>query len=212
MSVRGRPESYLIEGGQRHLILDRNYISERGLRWDTDLVWIFRGNLLRIPVGAPVGSAKFSTISVTPSSGTGATATFTALYRNDAGFDQFSLVQLYLPGNDGGGDNACWVYYEPGTNTLWLRKDGQNGALGPLTPGGTPGSKPSVENTQCALHAAGSLVSGSGTDLTVTYAISFKPAFAGARSVLLYAQDLAWRGTGWEARGVWSVPPDREVR
>jgi len=214
VSVRGRPESYLIVGGQRHLIQDRNYISEQGLRWDADLVWINRGKLLRIPVGAPAGSAKFSTISVTPSSGTQATATFTAVYRNDAGFDQFSLVQLYMPGNDGGGKNACWVYYEPGTNTLWLRDDGQDRALGPLTPGGSPfgtaEERGSVENTQCALHAAGSLVSGSGTDLTVTYAISFKPAFAGQRSVFLYAQDLAWHGTGWQGRGVWSVPSGRQ--
>jgi hypothetical protein len=218
VGIRGKEERYFIDGAQRHLIQDQNCIFQRGLRLDRDVVWVSFGNLRTIPLGTPVGpctpaqdpaqaaaSAKFSTISVTPSVGDGATTTFTAVYRHAAGFDQFNLVQLLLPGNEGGGKNACWVYYKPDSNTLWLTNDGQNGALGPLKPRG----KGSVENNQCVLEAAGSAVSGSLTDLTVSYAIRFNSGFEGERKIFLYAQDLAWRGTGWELRGVWPVPSDR---
>jgi hypothetical protein len=220
VSLRGKEEKYFIDGAQRHLIQDRNCIFQRGLRLDRDMVWVSLGNLQRIPLGTPAGpcppaqdpkeaaaSAKLSTISVTPSLGSGATATFTAVYRDGADFDQFNLVQLLMPGNEGTGKNACWVYYKPDSNTLWLTDDGQNGSLGPLKPRG----KGSVENNQCVLQAAGSSVSENLTDLTVAYAVRFKPAFAGKRNIFLFAQDLAWHGTGWEPRGAWSVPSDGAI-
>jgi hypothetical protein len=211
VTVPGKPEAFLIRGGQKQPILDPACIPKLGLHWDDDLVQISAGNLSRIPAGSAIGPcptahdgplATFSAVSVTPSFGNLATARFTAVYRHSAGFDHFNLVQFYMPGNGGTGKNACWAYYKPDSKALWLTKDGQDGALGPLT----PGSNQSVENSQCTLHANGSSVSGMDNDLTVTYALSFKKAFAGHRDIFLYGQDLAWHGTGWQLRGAWSVP------
>jgi hypothetical protein len=215
VGVRGKPDIYFIDKGNKHLIQDLNCIYGRGLHWGSDLVYLSAGDLRRIPPGAPAAncpaapnpqpdpaSGSPAAISVTPSSGVGVKVSFTAVYSQSAGFDQLNFMQLYLPGNDGTGKNACWAYYKPDSNSLWLTKDGQNGALGPLTPGG----QGSVENSQCVLYASGSSVSGSGNNLTIIYALSFKQAFAGNRNVFLYDRDLVWHDTGWQLRGAWTVP------
>ena len=219
VNIRGTEDRYLIDGAERHLVQDRNCIFQRGLRLDRDVVWISPGNLQKIHLGTPAGpcppaqdpkdvvaSAKPSTISVTPSQGSGAAATFIAVYRHEGGADQLSLLQLLMPGREGGGGgkHACWVYYKHDSNTLWLTDDTETGPLGPLKPRG----KGSVENRQCVLQAAGSSVSENPSDLTVAYAVRFKPPFAGKRSIYLFAQDLASHVAGWELRGAWSVAPD----
>jgi hypothetical protein len=45
-----------------------------------------------------------------------------------------------------------------------------------------------------------------GANLTVNLALSFKPAFAGAKTVYMQTQDAAGWATGWQARGSWTVP------
>jgi hypothetical protein len=146
-----------------------------------------------------VSMGQPSVLSVSPSAGSGAAANFTAVYSQSAGFGQLNLVQLLIPGN--GGMNACWIYYTPQNNSLWLMNNTQTAALGPVT----PGSSGSIANSQCVLSGTGSSASGNGTNLTVTMAVTFAPAFAGNRSLLLYAQDAFWQNTGWQALGTWTV-------
>jgi hypothetical protein len=104
-----------------------------------------------------------------------------------------------MPGSSG--TSACWVYYLPQSNSLYLMNDGQTGALGPVI----PGTNATVQNSQCILNGAGSSASGSGTDLVVAMALTFKPSFAGARNVFLYAQDVGWQSAGWSPLGYWIV-------
>jgi hypothetical protein len=54
------------------------------------------------------------------------------------------------------------------------------------------------------LNAAASSVSGSGNNLTLNIALTFKPAFSGAKNIYMDAYD----GTesGWQQKGSWTIP------
>jgi hypothetical protein len=52
------------------------------------------------------------------------------------------------------------------------------------------------------VNAVGSSASGSGSNLTLSVAISFQAAFAGSRNVYLSAQDISGASSGWQQKGV----------
>jgi hypothetical protein len=58
-----------------------------------------------------------------------------------------------------------------------------------------------VENSRCRLMGGSSSVSGSGTDLVVTYRLSFKAPFAGDHNLYMQNQDMS--------PGQWSTLTDR---
>ena len=62
-----------------------------------------------------------------------------------------------------------------------------------------------LQNSQCTINAAGSSVSASGTTLTLTLAVTFRPGFAGTR---FFTRRLAvtLKTPGWQALGTWNVP------
>ena len=151
----------------------------------------------RIVTGRP------ALVSLTPSSGTGTTVTFRAVYRHPAGYAQLNLVQLLMPG--GLGQSACWAYYLPQTNSLWLMNDAQTSGLGPIV----PGSNASLQNSQCIVNGSTSAASGYGTDLTLSVSLTFKATSMGVRNVFLYAQDAYWQGVGWSPLGSWNTAPSR---
>ena len=156
--------------------------------------WQQRGTWT-IPGAAP------EAISVVPSSGSGASQTFRFSFRDADGFTQlqwvYALFQTSLTGA-----NACYWRYTRAENTLWLRNDAGTAWLGPLT----PGSSGTIENNQCRLVGSTSAVSGSATTLNVDVTIQFKPAFAGAKNVYLYAIDAMNLTSDWQLRGTWTVP------
>jgi hypothetical protein len=45
----------------------------------------------------------------------------------------------------------------------------------------------------------------SGNTLTVTLALTFAPAFSGAKNVYAYAQNGTGINSGWQTRGTWTV-------
>ncbi len=156
------------------------------------------GWVARLGVTAPPSQTP-STVSVTPSSGSGNPATFTAQYSDTGGAAALTSVSLLV--NTGAAvDIACYVTYTPATNELALANDvASSGAL-TLTPGSG-----SQQNSQCTLNGAGSSVSSSGSILTMTLALSFSSGFTGAKTLYLAASD-AGAATGWVARGTWTVP------
>ncbi len=147
------------------------------------------------------GNQPPATISVTPASGTGASQTFSLLYSDPDGAQDLGTLQVLFNAslNTAG---ACWIEYRRAANELRLMNDSGTGSLGPLTPGGAG----SVQNSQCAVSAAGSSAAVNGTNLTLNLSITFLPAFAGAKLVFLSATDFGGLLADWLQRGTWTVP------
>ncbi len=149
-------------------------------------------------VGSPVAP---TTVSVTPSSGSGSRQTFSFLYSDGNGFTDLPWTQM-LVNNVLSIFNGCYVHYDRAFNAVFLRDDGSTTWLGPVT----LGAATTLENSQCVLNAATSSASGATTNLTVNLDLSFKPAFAGTKGVFMQTQDTGGLATGWQSEGAWTVP------
>ncbi|MCX6631395.1 MAG: SBBP repeat-containing protein [Candidatus Solibacter sp.] len=140
-------------------------------------------------------------VSVNPASGSGATQNFTFTFSDPDGTQDIDWFQVLVAPVSSG--PVCNLHYSRAANTLWLYNDNYTAALGPVT----PGQATTVQNSQCTINGTGSAVTASGNTLAITVALVFKPAFVGAKTISLYAQDLAGASTGgWRSLGTWSVP------
>jgi hypothetical protein len=140
-----------------------------------------------------------SAISVTPNSGSGLTQTFSFLVSDYTGAS--NLTQVWMDfATSLGVDPGCFPRYDAGPNGLYLLNDAHTIWLGPIV----PGSSSTLTNSQCALNAAGSVVSKAGNNMTVSISLTFQPAFAGAKNVYLYGNN-ATVNSGWQTVGSWTV-------
>ncbi|HYL78381.1 MAG TPA: S8 family serine peptidase [Bryobacteraceae bacterium] len=146
--------------------------------------------------GAPVPP---TTVSVSPSSGSGSAQTFTFTFTDPAGGANIVSTQLDF-GATLATSGVCYFYYARAANAIYLASD--TGSFGPSASLGSAGT---MQNSQCALDAGASSVMVSGNTLTMNLALSFKPAFAGAKNVYMEAQNAA-ADAGWALRGTWTVP------
>jgi hypothetical protein len=80
--------------------------------------------------------------------------------------------------------------------------DAGNAWLGPVS----LGSSATVQNSQCSINAAGSSASGTGNNLSVDLAITFKSGFHGSKRIYAFAQDASGLASGWQQSGAWTVP------
>ncbi len=139
--------------------------------------------------------------SVTPSSGSGLAQSFSFAFSDGNGFADLNFTHV-LFNSSLNGVNACYVFYNRPVSALYLLNDANTAVLGPVT----PGSAGSVLNNQCTLNGTGSSFSGAGNTLTLNVSLTFKPAFAGAKTVFMNAYDVAGLNSGWQSRGIWTVP------
>jgi len=160
------------------------------LQWQAIGVWT-----------VPSGVQPPVPLLVNPSSGIGASQTFSYQVADPNGFADVSLVQVIINGSLNS-RNACWVLYFRSTNELRLISDDTSSFFGPLTPGGAG----TVENSQCRLGAAASSVSGSGSILTVNLSITFFGSFAGVRNHYLAVSDISGLAADFMQKGTWIVP------
>jgi hypothetical protein len=63
------------------------------------------------------------------------------------------------------------------------------------------GQSGTLQNSQCAVNAASSSVSGSGNNLTVNLALSFQASFTGTKNIYMDAYDGP--DSGWQLKGSW---------
>ena len=138
-----------------------------------------------------------SVVSVTPSSGSGATQTFTTVYSDPYGASIITAAYL-LFNTSVSSANACYVEYNPLTNLLSLKNDAGTGSAGSLT----PGSATTVSNSQCTLSGTGSSYSVAGDTATLEAAITFSGS--SATNIYLYAADKNSKDTGWIKAGTWT--------
>jgi hypothetical protein len=135
---------------------------------------------------------------VSPSSGSGTSQTFTFQYTDSAGAADLTSVSANF-NTAVSTVNGCVVNFNRALNTLWLLTD----AGVPLPSGITPGSG-SQQNSQCTLNGGGSSLSIAGNTLTLNLALTFLPAFAGAKNI--YMQAVNPNGTvAWQWDGSWTV-------
>src|SRR5438270_285922 len=67
---------------------------------------------------------------------------------------------------------------------------------------GTPGT---LQNSQCSIDTGASSASGSGNNLTLNLAVTFKAAFSGSKNDYMQVQDNSSTLAPWQARGAWTV-------
>ena len=142
-----------------------------------------------------------SVVSVAPASGSGTSQTFSFTFSDTAGASDLTWVET-LVNSTLNGVQACNLLVDVAHSGLYLLNDAGGAWHGPLT-AGTAGT---LTNSQCTVNGTGSSVTASGTTLTLNVSLTFKPVFAGARSIYGYAQTAAGLNTGWKALGSWTIP------
>ncbi|MBI3322044.1 MAG: S8 family serine peptidase [Candidatus Omnitrophica bacterium] len=139
---------------------------------------------------------------INPASGSakaGTKVNFTATYTDPDGWQDLQRV-FFLVNTRASDANAADVSYVPKTNLLFLRNNEGTAWVGSCAPG-TPQV---LKNAAVKLNCAKTQVAGSGTTLTVTWTLTFKPAFLGVTKTYLKAKDAS-TATGWIKKGTWTI-------
>jgi M6 family metalloprotease-like protein len=139
--------------------------------------------------------------SVSPTGGSGATATFTIPFSDGNGAADLNVLNVLI-NSSLDGRNSCYFAYVRSANTLYLMNDAGSDLLPGLVLNGTG----STANTQCSATGAGSSATVSGTTLTLVLRVTFSSAYAGNRVVYAAGRDVASANSGWQALGVWQAP------
>jgi hypothetical protein len=148
---------------------------------------------------ATAGAAVVTADSVTPSSGSGSTQTFALQYSDTAGASSLSTAWVWFSATFGSAANSCMAYYDRAATTLYLINDAGTQWLP-----GTPGAATTLQNSQCSINLTGTSVVLASNTLTLNLALTFKPAYAGAKNVYMYAADAS-TNSGWQTRGTWTA-------
>src|SRR5260370_933504 len=150
--------------------------------------------------GTWTASGTATNASVSPSSGSGTTQTFSFVYSDSSGYADIHYVEILFQ-TQISGQSACYLQYVPSNNTISLVTDSGTGYAGAAQVGvaGT------ISNSQCTLDAGASTVSLSGNNVTLNLALTFKPAFSGAKNAYMNAYNNANALSGWQAKGTWTV-------
>jgi hypothetical protein len=142
-----------------------------------------------------------STVSVTPSSGSGTSQTFALAYSDTAGASSLTQVWAYFNATLANpASNSCLLYYNTANNQINLLSDNATAWMP-----ATLGSATTLQNSQCSLNVATATVVPNGNTLTLNVTVTFKPAFAGAKNVYLHAVDISGSNSGWQQLGAWTL-------
>ncbi len=154
----------------------------------------------------PMGAFPPVAAGVVPGAGTGAAQVFRFTFNDPGGWEALGVLNILINrAIDGRG--ACYVAFvssAPGAGALYLVDDAGN-AGGPFAGMTLPGVQ-TIQNSQCSISGAGSSVSMSGNQVTLTLAVAFKSSFAGNHVIYTAARNVAGFNSGWQGLGTWSVP------
>ena len=143
-------------------------------------------------------------VSLTPSSGTGATQTFSLVFTDPTSWTNITSGEALVNSSEVH-SRACYIHWDAASKSLSLRDDGDTTWLGPIA----LGAKTTLANSQCVLLPATAKVAGSGTSATLSLPVEFTNYFApGVFSPYnVYMQEQsATTGVGWQQAGTWTVP------
>ncbi len=177
-------------GGSRNIYgLAQNYAGASS-GWQTLGSWT-------VPSTVTLGAA-----SVAPNNGSGLAQVFNALYTDPAGSTDLQAVYLDF-GATAGAAHGCIAAYVQSNNSLYLFDDNNSSALGPIAVGGSS----TITNSQCKLSANGGAVTGSGTNLTAPFSLTFLPGFTGSKNIYGLAQKYNGTQSAWQLLGTWTPAP-----
>jgi Bacterial Ig-like domain (group 3)/FG-GAP-like repeat len=159
--------------------------------------WVKEGTWVSTPNAGPP-----AVVSLSPSAGAGSLVTFSAVYSDPNGAADLNEILLQINATQSG-VNACYIYYQPQGNHLYLA----NNAGAWITPALTPGVTGSVANSQCELNAGSSSVTASGNNLTLNVALTFSSVVKGSPNLYLYAAGFSGQNSGWVKEGTWTPNP-----
>jgi hypothetical protein len=142
-----------------------------------------------------------STVSVTPSSGSGTSHSFALQYSDTAGAANLQFVYAWFNTNLTSASSSCILYYQPSTNQLNLLN---NGATAWQT--ATLGAATTLQNSQCSVNVATATAVPSGNTLTLTLPMTFQAGYAGGKNIYMYDSDISGSNSGWQQEGTWTVP------
>ncbi len=143
-----------------------------------------------------------SLAAASPATTATAAQTFTITARDPNGFTDLSRIYFLVNSSTAIPLNGCHGFYERATNSLFLYNDALNTVSGPITPGTAGG----IQNGQCAINAAATSVTTSGTDLTLNLNLTRQGSYAtGTRNLYLWVTDVANAGTGWQQATAWII-------
>src|SRR5437764_15493036 len=126
---------------------------------------------------------------------------FTAVIRDGDGATTIPFAELVMtaqPINSFSG-NGCFIFYAQASNVFYLLNDSATAFSGLVA-----GSATSVSNSQCTLHGTGSGGVASGSNLVVTYNLTFSPGFAGTKQIYMQAADDYSTIEVWHQIGTWN--------
>jgi parallel beta-helix repeat protein len=119
-------------------------------------------------------------VSLTPSSGTGASGTFTATFRHPGGISKHYLGYiLFLPTPNVVSflaQGSCLIEYNRISNGMRLIDNPGTGWLGPIEGVPVAPSTAPLSNNACTVNVAGTSVSLSGTDMIISVPVTFNAA------------------------------------
>jgi len=157
--------------------------------------------LTLLPLSVFAANSKPAIGTITPASGSSAInqeTYFTTTFSDADGWQNIQFV-YFLINTSTSGARCFYGYYNQNTNKLYLRNDRNNSWLG----GYTPGSNNVIENPYVKLNCANTAITGSGTTLTVKWAVTLKSTFYGSKRTYLYVKDDSNAYAGWKQKGTW---------
>jgi hypothetical protein len=150
----------------------------------------------------PPAASSVSAVSVSPSSGNGASRTFALQYADTAGAGSLSTAWVWFNATFASTSaGSCLVYVERSAGTVKLINDS-----GTSWVTGTAGGSGTLQNSQCSIALSGTSVAASGNTLTLNLPVAFATGFAGSKNIYMYAANSAGVNSGWQTRGTWTVP------
>jgi uncharacterized repeat protein (TIGR01451 family) len=122
-------------------------------------------------------------VSIVPYSGAGPVdviQSFTATYRDTAGYGDINMLEMWIDSSPTSPNDAwsCKIMWFASTNTVYLLTDDA------IWYRDVP---PDRSNTQCKVYGAGTSVSGSGNQMTMTVSVSFNAAYVGQKYTYMRA-------------------------
>ena len=140
-------------------------------------------------------------VSVTPSSGSGASQNFALQYADTAGASSLQIVYAWFATTFGTVTNSCLLSYQPALNRVSMDTNAGTAAMS-----ATVGTANTLANSQCSVNMSSTTAVRNGNTLTLNLPMVFQNGYTGAKGTFLYAADLSGSSSGWQQLGTWTVP------
>lgn len=150
------------------------------------------------PVSTTPSSPQVTSIS--PASGAGNTATFTAEIQDANGAADITTASFLVNANLTA-LAGCYLQVLPSSRSVYLLNNTASAWLAP----GKIGTATTLSNGQCSVDLSRMTLDSNGTRLTITYPIRFTSTFAGTKALWLSATDSSGRVASWLRAGSYTV-------